>query len=53
MYVILNALNLDVTEGKYYSLSNASVSQLDIEKGKVKHFHINDYSHLILGGMKK
>ncbi|MBX4212420.1 histidine phosphatase family protein [Candidatus Pacearchaeota archaeon] len=51
--VILNALHLDVTEGRYYSLSNASVSKLMINKDKVNSFHINDFQHLILGGMKR
>ena len=54
LYLILNALKLDVLEGKYYSLSNASVSQLDINPTeKVTYFNINDYNHLIFGGMKK
>ncbi len=52
-FLIFNALNLDVTEGKYYSLSNASVSILEINKNnKVIDFHVNDYKHLIEGGMK-
>ncbi len=54
LYLILNALELDLSEGKYYQLSNASVSTLDVnEKGKVTNFHINDYHHLIMGGKKK
>lgn len=54
LYLILNALELDLSEGKYYNLNNASVSTLEInEKGKVKDFHINDYNHLIREGMKR
>ncbi|MBX4196035.1 histidine phosphatase family protein [Candidatus Pacearchaeota archaeon] len=53
LHLILNSLNLDVTEGRYYSLSNASVSKIVINKDKVSSFHINDYQHLILGGMKR
>lgn len=53
LYIILNALNLSLMEGKYYSLSNASVSTLDFdEKGKVTNFHVNDYHHLIKEGIK-
>ncbi len=53
LYVILNALNLGLMEGKYYSLSNASVSTIDIDKnGKVKNFHVNDYQHLIKEGIR-
>ncbi len=53
-YLILNALNLKVNEGKYFKLSNASVSTLKIDKkGKVKHYHINDYNHLIAEAVKK
>ncbi|MHA1678170.1 MAG: histidine phosphatase family protein [Promethearchaeota archaeon] len=51
--LIFNALNLEVSEERYYRLSNASVSQLTIEKGNVKEFHINDFKHLIAGGIKK
>lgn len=51
--IIFNALSLEVSEERYYRLSNASVSQLTIEDGKVKDFHINDFRHLIIGGMKK
>jgi len=53
LYLILNLLGLDLSEGKYYQLSNASISTLNIEKGKVKEFHINDYNHLIREAMKK
>lgn len=54
LYLILNALNLPAKEGAYYQLSNASVSSLSIDKkGKVNDFHINDYHHLIIGGMNK
>jgi probable phosphoglycerate mutase len=53
LYLILNALGLDLFEGKYYSLSNASVSTLNVKKGKVTDFHVNDYDHLIREGMKK
>ena len=54
LYLILNALNLPLEEGKYYQLSNASVSTLNFDlKGRVKNFHINDYNHLIEGGMKR
>ncbi len=53
LYLILNSLSLDLSEGKYYQLSNASISTLNIEKGEVKEFHINDYNHLIKEGMKK
>ena len=53
MYIILNALGLPSNEGKYYQLSNASVSTLDINKSrKVLKFHINDYHHLIWAGLK-
>ena len=46
-------LGLDLLEGKYFDLSNASVSYLDIDpRGKVKKFHINDYQHIILAGLK-
>ncbi len=53
LYLILNILELDLSEGKYYRLNNASISTLEIKKGKVKEFHINDYNHLIKEGMKK
>ncbi len=54
MHLILNILGLDLNESQYYSLSNASVSTLNIdEKGEVENFHINDYNHLIREGMKK
>ncbi len=54
MFLILNILGLDLSEGQYYQLSNASVSTLNIDKdGEVKDFHINDYNHLIREGMKK
>ncbi|MBU0761216.1 MAG: histidine phosphatase family protein [Nanoarchaeota archaeon] len=53
MYLILNALGLYLFEGKYYQLSNASVSTLEIDKNaKIKNFHVNDYHHLIRAGMK-
>ena len=53
LHLILNALNLDPREGAYYSLSNASISKMDIDKnGKVTNFHINDYNHLIEEGIK-
>ncbi|MAG76047.1 MAG: hypothetical protein CL811_04725 [Colwelliaceae bacterium] len=53
LYLILNALGLDLFESKYYTLSNASVSTLDIDrKGKVKKFHINDYNQLIKEGLR-
>lgn len=54
LYLILNALDLDLSEQQYYKLNNASVSTLEIdESGKVKNFHVNDYNHLIREGMKK
>lgn len=54
LYLILNILGLDLSEGKYYQLSNASVSILDIDKkGQVGDFHINDYNNLIREAMKK
>jgi len=52
MYLILNALKLDLFEGKYYQLSNASISTLLIRNGRVKDFHINDYNHLIKEGIR-
>jgi broad specificity phosphatase PhoE len=53
LYLLLNALNLSILEGKYYHLSNASVSQLAIDsKGKIKSYHVNDYHHLIAEGLK-
>lgn len=53
LYLILNSMNLDILEGKYYKLSNASVSQLDINnQGQVRNYHINDYHHLIEGALK-
>jgi broad specificity phosphatase PhoE len=54
LYLILNILNLSISEGAYYKLSNAGVSSFFInKKGKVNTFHINDFHHLVLGGMKK
>ena len=53
LYIILNALGLDLSEGKYYNLSNASISTLNIKEGKVTDFHVNDYNHLIREGMRK
>jgi len=53
LYLILNALGLDLFEGKYYQLNNASVSTLELDKKNiVRKFHINDYNHLIREGMK-
>ena len=53
IYLILNILGLDLFENKYYQLSNASVSTIELDKkGKVKDFHVNDYHHLIYEGMK-
>ncbi|MBU0466275.1 MAG: histidine phosphatase family protein [Nanoarchaeota archaeon] len=53
LHLILNSLNLSVTEGKYYTLSNASISILETSpKGKVTHFTFNDLSHLIKEGIK-
>jgi|GEM_PF-1070004 len=51
-YLILNILGMDIKEGSFFSLSNASVSQFNFERGKLKEFHINDYHHLIIGNAK-
>ena len=51
-FLLLNAWGLAIEEEKYFSLSNASVSTLMIEKNKIENFHINDYHHLIYGGIK-
>jgi hypothetical protein len=54
LYLILNALHLSQKEGAYYQLDNASISTLNINKNKkVRKFHINDYTHLILEVMKQ
>ena len=54
LYLVLNILFLDISEGAYYKLSNAGVSTIEIDsKGKITDFHINDYNHLIREGMKK
>ena len=54
LYLMLYALGLDLFEGKYYKLSNASISTLYINaKGKVTKYTINDYNHLIAEGIKK
>ena len=53
LYLILNALKLDLNEGKYFQLSNATVSTLELRKGKVIDYHINDYNHLIAEALKK
>jgi broad specificity phosphatase PhoE len=53
MYLIMNALGIPVEDGKHYSLGNASVSTLEVDgKGKVKGYWINDYHHLLEGGMR-
>ena len=53
LYIILNAFGLPVTEGKYYRLSNASVSEMNINKqGKISSYHIDDFNHLIHEGLK-
>lgn len=54
LHIILNALNLPISESIYYNLSNASVSTIEMDsKGKIKDFHINDYNHLIREAMNK
>tara|TARA_Y100000310_G_C20370694_1_gene663346 strand:+ start:115 stop:756 length:642 start_codon:yes stop_codon:yes gene_type:complete len=53
-YLIFNILDIsDLEEGKYWKLSNAGVSTFIINtKGKVDDYHIDDFHHLIEGGMK-
>ncbi|MFA6023357.1 MAG: histidine phosphatase family protein [Candidatus Pacearchaeota archaeon] len=47
-HLILNALGLDINERKYFGISNASVSVLDIDRnGKVKSYDIDDFHHII------
>jgi len=54
MHLILNLLGLDLSEAKYYTLNNASISTFEISKsGKVKNFHVNDYNHLIMEAFNK
>lgn len=53
LYLILNSLNLDLFEGKYYTLNNASISTLELNKNKkITKFHVNDYNHLIKEGIR-
>ena len=51
-YLIMQILGIEVVEHEMWKLSNASVSEFDIDKqGNIKDYHINGYNHLIEGGM--
>lgn len=51
---IINLLGLDISEEKYFSISNASVSTFEIDKnGKIKKFHVNDFNHILEEGIRK
>ena len=53
-YLIMNALKLNIEEGKYFNLSNASVSIIGIDKnGKVKKYDIDDFHHIIDYALKR
>ncbi|MBS3079845.1 histidine phosphatase family protein [Candidatus Pacearchaeota archaeon] len=52
-YLILIILNLDILEARLFGLSNAAVSSFIIDKkGKVKQYHIDDFHHLLIHGVK-
>jgi len=53
-FLIIKILGLDISEEKYFKLSNASVSTFNIDKScKVKEFHVNDFNHILEEGIKK
>ncbi len=52
--LVINILDLEKNESRLFSLPNASVSQFHInKKGKVTHFHVGDFHHLLMEGVKE
>ena len=52
--LIIGILGLEVEESRLFMLPNASVSQFYInKKGKITHFHVGDFHHLLMEVIKE